>query len=341
MVYSFALFKHANIRYREAVCRLARCELAAMLQSLSIHTDLSEEMMGGSLFLTFECRELTPSELQYLSRHSSVVLMAEKQKDLLRPLPVSPAFYLPEDLPEVLKYKGKTSTSFTRMMINTAASLTPCPSSPELLFFDPICGKGTGCFCAVTVGMDAVGLDIDRKAVAEASGYFDRYLQYHKLKHKAVTRSETYKGHSLAVTEYQFSDTREHYLNGLIKKLLLCASDTSDSPALFRRRKADLIAADLPYGIQHAPLSPQRAETLHHFLHRVLPVWKKVLKPGGAIALSFNTLTLPSDLVHDTLLQNGFVIPEESFFSGLQHEVEQAVVRNVIFALYPEEESEQ
>ena len=97
MVYSFALFKHANIRYREAVCRLARCELAAMLQSLSIHTDLSEEMMGGSLFLTFECRELTPSELQYLSRHSSVVLMAEKQKDLLRPLPVSPAFYLPED----------------------------------------------------------------------------------------------------------------------------------------------------------------------------------------------------------------------------------------------------
>lgn len=339
MVYSFALFRHANIRYREAIVRLARCELLSMLRSISVLTELSEEELGGSVFLTFDCRELSGEELAYLSRHSSVVFMAEKQGNLLRPLPVSSPYFLPEDLPEVLKYKGKTSSVFTRMMINTAFSLSLSHRSAEApLFFDPICGKGTGCFCAAMQGMDAVGLDIDRKAVTEASDYFARYLRFHKLKHRRISRSETLNGRAVTVTEFEYSDTREHYQDNRTRRLLFSVSDTADSPALFRRRKADLMAADLPYGIQHAPWSSRKPESLARFFHRVLPVWKSVLSPRGAIALSFNSLTLASDYVRETLLQNGFTIPEETYFCGLQHDVEQAVVRDVIFALNPEEE---
>lgn len=339
MVYSFSLLRHANIRYREAFIRLARCELLSMLHSISIETDLSEEHMGGAVFLTFECRKLTHEELLFLSRHSSVVFMAEKHGEMLRPLSVSPCSYLPEDLPEVLKYKGKTSTSFTRMMINTAFSLAGGLFSVSPLFFDPVCGKATGCFCAAVDGMNAVGLDSDRKAIAEAVGYFGRYLRYHKLKHSMLSRSETYHSRPLTVTEYHYSDTREHFQSGAKKKLMLCSSDTSDSPALFRRRKADLIVADLPYGVQHAPVLHQKPESLQGFLSRAVPVWTSVLRPGGAVALSFNTLTLSSDLVRSTLLENHLKIPEEPYYFGLKHEVEQAVIRDVVFAYYPEEES--
>ncbi|MBP5726080.1 MAG: hypothetical protein J6Y48_03285, partial [Clostridia bacterium] len=79
MVYSFELIKHANIRYRESLPALAHCELFAMLFSLGITCEITEEEMGGSRFLSFECRELTDQELSFLSGHSSVVFLAEKK----------------------------------------------------------------------------------------------------------------------------------------------------------------------------------------------------------------------------------------------------------------------
>ena len=340
MVYSFELIKHANIRYRESLLVLARCELFSMLFSLGISCEITDEEMGGSHFLTFECRELSGQELSFLSGHSSVVFLAEKKDSFLHPLSVQPAGYLPEDLPEILKYKGKTSAVFTRMMINTAAALSAFRNHTDpLVFFDPVCGKGTGCFCAAAAGMNAVGVDLDRKDIREAADYFSRYLKFHKLKHEEKTRSETFGRHSVPVTVFTFADTREQWQSRNTRTLSLACADTSESPALFRRERAHLIAADLPYGIQHAPQSGTKPESLHVFLSRVLPVWKKTLHPGGAIALSFNTLTLPSKDVRDALAAAGFRLPENELFSDLRHEVEHAVVRDVVFALNTEEDT--
>ena len=108
MVYSFELIKHANIRYRDSLVVLSRCELFAMLWSLGVTAEIREETLGGSRFLTVECRDLNESEIAFLSGHSSFCFMSENRNGLLRPLPVSFTGYLPEDLPEVLKYKGKT-----------------------------------------------------------------------------------------------------------------------------------------------------------------------------------------------------------------------------------------
>lgn len=340
MVYSFELIKHANIRYRESLPALARCELFAMLFSLGISCDISPESMGGSFFLTFECRELTEKELSFLSGHSSVVFIAEKKDGFLRPLSVPSGAYLPDDLPEVLKYKGKTGVTFTRMMISTAAALSSFhnPDHP-LTFFDPLCGKGTGCFCALTAGMNAVGIDVDRKDVREAADYFSRYLQFHRLKHEAKSRSETVAKQPVPVTCFTFAATKEDFQSGNVRTLRLACADTADSPALFRRDKAHIIAADLPYGIQHAPQAGTKPESLQRFLSRILPAWKQSLYPGGAIAVSFNTLTLPADRVKDALLRAGFKLPKNELFDCLRHDVEHAVVRDVVFALNTEEES--
>ena len=248
MVYSFELIKHANIRYRESLPALACCELFSMLHALDIACEIHPECLGGSCFLTFECRELNEEELSFLSGHSSVVFMAEKKNGLLRPLSPQRNDYLPEDLPEVLKYKGKTSASFSRMMINTASSLSAAGNAGHTpVFFDPLCGKGTACFCALTIGMNAVGLDVDRKDIREAADYFSRYLRFHKLKHEQKNRSETSGVHAIPVTEFRFADTKEHYQSGNLRQLTLAYADTAESPVLFRKRNADLIAADLPY----------------------------------------------------------------------------------------------
>ena len=99
------------------------------------------------------------------------------------------------------------------------------------------------------------------------------------------------------------------------------------------------MAADLPYGIQHAPQAGSRPEPLHQFLVRVLPAWKQALYPGGVLAVSFNTLTLSAAKVRESLLQTGFTLPSDDLFAHLEHDVEHAVVRDVVFALNAEEES--
>lgn len=335
MVYSFALIKHANIRYRESVSRLGKYELISLLRSLDIDCNVLCEDAGGAEFLTFECRPLSESELSLLAGHSSIAFMAEKTSDgAFRPLSFHPAAYLPEDLPEVLKYKGKTAVPFTMLMINVALSLTPfVHSAGPVTVFDPLCGKGTTCFCALQRGMNAIGMDLDQKSVREASNYFSRYLKFHQLKHMMQNCSETFGKTSVPVTSFVFSDSKEHYAAHDTRLLQLACGDTTLSPAVIRRSPVHLVVADLPYGIQHAPQFGRKPETFVQLLNRALPVWYRILLPGGALALSFNTLTLPYNTAAAVIRNSGLSPCEDDRFSHFRHEVEQAVVRDVLFAV--------
>ena len=334
MVYTLGLAKHANIRYRDSMNRLRRCELVSMLHALSVDCEVTVESLGGADFLTFECRPLSAEELSWISGHSAVVFMGEKTDGLLRPLVFTKGDYLDEDLPEILKYKGKTSAQFTRMMINIALSLSPFLfSGNPLCILDPVCGKGTGCFCALQAGMNAIGMDADQKAVREAADYFSKYLQYHSLKHSVRSYSETAGKTSVQVKEFSFSDTREHFRLNDTRFLRLGTGDTVLSPALCRRTPVHLLVADLPYGIQHAPQFGRKPESFSALLSRVLPSWKKSLLPGGVAAVSFNTLTFPTQQVISIARSSGFTPVEGGLFSFLRHEVEQAVVRDVVFMI--------
>jgi hypothetical protein len=335
MVYTFELVRHPNVRYRDAVAALSKCELVYMLRALHVEAEVETLHLGNSLFLRFECSPLSDADLSFLSGHSSLALMAEQVSGLLlRPLSPDSSSYLPEDLPEVLKYKGKTGVPFTRMMINTAAAMSSFSLPPgKMVFFDPLSGRGTGCFCALCAGMNAVGLDRSDRDLSEASAYFSRYLQYHRLKHRVIKRAETSGKISIPVTSFEFSDTAVHFQSGDRRFLSLACADTALSPALFRRNQAHVLAADLPYGIQHAPVAGRKPENMSAFLKRSLPAWKTALASGGAMAISFNTLTLPTQTVLDAVAGAGLTPVTDQWTCSLTHEVEQAVVRNVVFAL--------
>ena len=342
MVYTFELIHHSNIRYRDAIARLGRCELICMLRALQVNADhFSVRSHGRVSFLSFESRELSSAELTFLARHSSVGLMTEEKNGWLKPLDVASPDYLPDDLPEILKYKGKTGVPFTRFMLNTALSLTSFFSSPEpLTLLDPLCGKGTSLFCALQAGMNAVGLDQEKRYIQEMDAYFSRYLKSLRLKHTRSAESETWKGHAIPVVRFSFADTKEHARNDDVRTLRLACEDASFAPSLVRRQPAHVLIADLPYGIQHTPLEAGRKpESFQMLLRRCLPAWYRCLIPGGAIALSFNEFTLPAKDVLNLLSEAGFSPCWDELFSDLRHDVEQAVSRNVIFAIKSKEDN--
>lgn len=336
MNYLFQVLPHANIHYQEALSQLAVSELRCILHALGIESELQVIPLYGSTFLSFECRPLTEAELVRVSAHSALLLLLAREGDLLRPIDKPRTDYLPRDLAEVLKYKGKTSATFTAMMINCALAVSDFFNAAQpVTVLDPMCGRGTTAFCALQKGMNAAGVDVDTGDLEEADRYLTRYLQYHRLKHQRNERSLTVGGRGVKQVVYTLADTREHYAAGDTRTLSLTAADTAWSPQIFRKAAPELLVADLPYGIQHAPVNGRKPESFQQLLARVLPAWHDTLRPGGAMALSFNTLTLPRAQLHQLVEKAGFdpvYQPEETCF---RHFVEQAVTRDVLIARRP------
>ena len=332
MTYCFQLLPHPNIRYRASLESLGRAELECLLTAMGLSGEVHVEKIGGCAFLTFDSEPLTQEMLTLLCRHSAGWLLCEKEGGLLRPVECPEMNYLPEDLAEVLKYKGKTSAVFTKMMINCALAASDFFAVPVPTVLDPLCGKATTCFTALQSGMNAIGLDCDRRDLKEAADYFSRYLQFHRLKHQLKQGSRTMKKSSVPEAIYTVADTKEHYQSGDVRTLALYLCDTGQTGELMRRQPAHVLVADLPYGVQHAPMEGSRTETLPQLLGRALPAWKQALLPGGAIALSFNTLTLPRTKLLTLVQAAGFTPLTDEHDRRFEHFVEQAVTRDVIIA---------
>ncbi|MBR1685613.1 MAG: hypothetical protein IJ708_10805 [Clostridia bacterium] len=335
MIYSFQLCPHANIRYTEALSMLGKKELDCLLQSLGIVAQTQIIQRQKSIFYRFEAQELTKEQCLTLQHHSSLLLLCEEREGLLWPMPLEDIAYLPADLSEVLKYKGKTSARFTQMMITCACAAGNLFSRPSLTVLDPLCGRGTTLFCALQSGYSAIGLDTDKSAIREADSYFTRYLEMHTLKHQRTQGSSTLGGQGIPRVAFTLADTKEHYRAGDTRTLALYTGDTALTSSLLKKTPADLLVTDLPYGVQHAPGELHGLASFSGFLRRVLPAWYTGLKKGGVIVLSFNTLTLPRAQVVKQLEEAGFVPLTQGPYDDFSHRVEQAIVRDFVVALRP------
>ena len=89
-----------------------------------------------------------------------------------------------------------------------------------------------------------------------------------------------------------------------------------------------MIVADLPYGVQHSAGMPPEA-----LLDRVLSGWREALCPGGSVAISFNSQTLPLDRVRGAMARAGFHPFSGGAYDAFSHWVEQAVTRDVAVAV--------
>ena len=334
MRYALLLKSHANVRYAQSLEKLALAELACLLQVWDIRTIPHAQDIAGTRFLTFDAEPLSKQAWRTISQHAAVCFAASVEGDFLRPLPLASERYLPEDIAEILKYKGKTNADFTATALHCALAASDFARQEwPLTVADPVCGRGTTLFCALKDGHNAAGIDMDAKAIAEADHYVSRYLKYHKMKHRRETASVTLReGGSAKEIRYSFADTPEHYQEGDRRTLRLMTGDTRHADSILGKRSCHLLVGDLPYGVQHTSRQGGALTPLEKMLASALPAYARALKKGGAIALSFNTFTLPRKAVVQSMEQAGLTVLTEAPYADFAHWVEQAVNRDMVVA---------
>ncbi len=331
MLYAFQLRAHSNARYQVSLLSLCQKELACMLAACGVEADVFTRTLGGTPFLCFEADALTAAQQAFLAGASGVYMTAALQGDLLQPLDLALPPFLPNDMPEVLKYKGKTNSDFTRLLINLALAAGGRWNMQKPYLLAPLCGRGTTLFCALTRGMNAVGVENDRKSVQEGLQYADKWLQYHRLKH-ATERSSLTLPQGGSVPRTMLRVTGEDQTE---RQITFLQTDTRNCGALLRKHPADALVADLPYGVQHAPHENGKMSSFEDLLAQALPAWRQALAPGRAAALAFNTYTLKRERLAALAEEAGFQVQDSPLYSDFSHWVEQAVNRDVLVVLVP------
>lgn len=339
MRYALLLKPHANVRYRQSLEKLAKIELECMLQAWGLEDAVaSVQEMAGEPFLTFETEQMSETAWKEISRHSSVCFAAQVgEGGALIPLRRNVQGVLPDDLPHVLKYKGKTNADFTYLMLHCAKAASAfAQTDMPLRVLDPMCGKATTLFCAMCEGNDAVGIETDMKSLQEADTYYTRFLKLHRLKHKRTEQSRTLpKGGNAHCVTFEAAADPQAMKQGETITLEMLNGDAARAAEMIKPGSCHLIVSDLPYGVQHAPKENGGMSALPRLLKRVAPGCVKALKPGGAVAFSFNLNTLRRKEVEQVLAEAGLEVLTEGPFADFSHWVEQAVDRDVVVARKP------
>ena len=333
MTYAFLLYPHANIRYRQSLLQLAVQELSMTLSALGREAEVVPQKMGGAMFLTFEAAKLTERDMRMLSQLASVYMLFEMEDGKLTTLERTHPNYVGEDLPVLLKYKGKTNEMFTDTMLTmalAASAFMPVHDS-QLVVCDPMAGRGTTLMLALRRGYHGVGIEISKADVKEAADYMTRYLEFHRIKYKRTDSALTVRGQvGGRENKFVFSDSAEHFKDGDTRTLRLICGDTREAEALLKPNSVHLMVTDAPYGVQKGTAG--RQDSIGGTIAAALPGWFDVLKSGGVLAMSFNTHVTRREGLVRLFEKAGFEIVQTA---NLEHWVEQAISRDVILARKP------
>jgi len=335
--YALLLRASGNRVYGESAFGLAQAELARLDAGLAVG---GRSTIGGVDYLLVEAEEpLDDTRLAVVSNLSSLQALFELESDgRLRPLPWTPRSLLDEDLLTIQRYAGKTNEAFTHLLVNVA--LAACSgferlrAGERLRLLDPACGRGTTLNRAAVYGMDAIGIDLDHRDIEAYDQFLTTWLKDKRLKH-TVERATLRKGrpspaHRVTITYGEGRDVRTHRIVDLVH------DDTARARDHFKARTFDLLACDLPYGVQHGsrPADGTLQRGPEGLLESALPVWHDLLRPGGAAALSWNRRTLGRPRLTALVESAGFdLVPAAD--DELVHRVDRSITRDVLVASRP------
>jgi hypothetical protein len=119
-----------------------------------------------------------------------------------------------------------------------------------------------------------------------------------------------------------------------VQRLSVLHGDSTRLTGLIRMPCADVLVADLPYGIAHGSHdeSGGRSRRPLDLLERAVPQWSALLRPGGAVGLSWNLKVAGRAAAEDVLRANNLeIVP----YTDLAHRVDQAIERDVLVARKP------
>ncbi|MFI5888769.1 TRM11 family SAM-dependent methyltransferase [Actinoplanes sp. NPDC051513] len=333
--YALLLAPSANRVYADQAARLARAELAAFGPALSADiSDIDVTVLGGVEYLTFTA-ELSTRDISYISNLSSGYALFALEGELLRPITLTPLARYDSDLITIPKYAGKTNEQFTKLVLNLtllASASAGRMLDGHLTVLDPLCGRGTTLNQALMYGYDAVGVEIDGKDVEAYKLFLQTWLKRKRLKHTADLVPVRRQGRRAARRlEVVMAASKDDHKAGAVQKVTVLQADTTQLDGLLRGGVADVLVADLPYGVAHGSYDDQGGITRSplDLLERAVPHWLPLVRPGGALGLSWNTKVARRELAEDILAANGLEIVR---YEPLGHRVDQGIERDVLVA---------
>ena len=336
--YVILVHPSANRVYAASSPALLRAELAVFGTALAAElSGIGEIELGGVGYVRFtSSAPLGERDLALLSNLSSLYALFELGDGVLRPVAVTPLAKADSDLLTIQKYAGKTNEQFTKLLLNVTMLATADPFSAKYLL-DPLCGRGTTLNQAMMYGLHATGLDVDGKDFEAYEAFIKTWLRTKRVKHTAesgqLRRNKVRLGRRLDI---EYAMTKEEYKAGDTRSLVYLNADTLTTDEVLRANSFDVIVTDAPYGVQHGShreAGLQRSP--RDLLAAAVPVWTRVLKPGGALGISWNTTVLPREELVEVLRKAGLDVREGGPWAEFAHRVDQAILRDLIVAAKP------
>ncbi|WP_203995639.1 TRM11 family SAM-dependent methyltransferase [Micromonospora lutea] len=334
-----------NRVYSGAAVELTRAELEIFGDAVLDGRlgEVETTTIGGVGYVTFTVAGgLTERDVALLSNLSSGYALFEFVGDLLRPVPLARLDRFDDDLITIQKYPGKTNEQFTRLLLNV--TLLASDWAGDLLtrrfrVLDPLCGRGTTLNQAMMYGFDAAGLDRDSKDFEAYRTFLTTWLKRKRIKHRVlesgpVRRERKVVGRRLRV---EVAASKEAHKAGDVQSVDVVNADTTRAGEFFRPESVDLLVADAPYGIQHGSRTAEQglARDPLALLAAAVPVWARLLRPGGALGISWNTNVARREAAAEHLAAAGLTVQDHAPWRSLSHRVDQAIVRDILVARKP------
>lgn len=223
-------------------------------------------------------------------------------------------------------------------MVNLAVLATDRPAAllgRGLHVLDPLCGRGTTLNQAMMYGFDATGLELDGKDFDAYQHFIKTWLRTKRIKHSAqaglLRRNRVRLGQRLDI---EYGASKERYKAGDTRTVSYFNCDTLHTDELVKKGSVDVIVTDAPYGVQHGSRTQDSAlsRSPRDLLAAAVPTWARVLRKGGALAVSWNTYVVKRAELAEILTGAGLTPREEGPYTELAHRVDQAIVRDVLVA---------
>jgi len=338
--FALLLLPSANRVYADSAVALTCAELEVFNRAVldGRLSGIGQTSIGGVSYVTFGSDRLDDRDAAFLANLSAVYALFEVTGDLLRPVELRRLDGYDDDLVTTQRYVGKTNEQFTKLLVNVTVASSGFAGEMldrPLTLIDPLCGRGTTLNQALMYGWNAAGVDIDGKDFDAYATFIQTWLKRKRLKHHAesgpIRRDKQTIARRLHVT---LAATKEEYKAGDTQQVTVVNADTTAALEFFRAGSFDVVVAEAPYGVQHGSRTADRGlnRSPLDLLTDAAPVWTRLLRPGGALGISWNTLVARREAAAERLAGAGLQVLDTGPYLGFQHRVDQAIVRDILVA---------
>ncbi|MCL2512967.1 MAG: hypothetical protein FWF08_03615 [Oscillospiraceae bacterium] len=345
MTYAILYHPGHNRVYFETSLKLSVSEFIIAARNLSAECgDIRRQNICGVDYLTFEAKkELSGPDIKIISGLSFVYALFKTEdiggETYLKPIRKINENFAHESMGTILKYTGKTNEIFTRMMINIAVNSRDDKNTVKnenIKLLDPVAGKGTTLFEGLIKGYDVYGIEIGDGAVNEAYHFVKKFLETakYKFEHKEMKISGPNKAFTALRHTFITAGTKEDFKNKNTKTVELIAGNSLYANKFYKKNFFDIIAGDLPYGVQHGNVTNEKQSSLTRnpaeLLAACLTSWSQVLKPGGIIVLAWNSNVLPRKKMEEIFTEHGLTVKNDDVYLQFKHRVDKSILRDII-----------